>query len=139
VAFDSRIIITPAEKNVEYLTWRQQDAWRNHNNAYAYWLLRKLRHKPKHAAKILKGLKTEELHQLLFKHGVNLARTPAWQRRGVLMYRCRFQKQHGTQTVTRWRVVENWNLPVFSSEEGKTLIQKAIEWAKPHRNTEVYR
>jgi len=139
VAFDSRIIIAPAEKSVEYLTWRQQDAWRNHNNAYAYWLLRKLGHKPAHAAKTLKGLKTQELHQLLFQHGVNLAKTPAWQRRGILIHRHPFQKQHGTQTVTRWRIVENWNLPVFSSEEGKNLLQKVMEWAKPHRNTEVYR
>jgi len=136
VAFDSRIVIIPRENSVEYLTWRQLEAWRNHNNAYAYWLLRKLGHRPKDAAKTLKGMKTQELHQLLFQHGVNLAKTPAWQRRGVLIHRRPHQKQHKTQTVTRWRVVENWNLPIFSSAEGKAFIQKVMEWAKPHKNTE---
>ena len=136
VAFDSRIIIAPREMSVEYLTWRQLDAWRNHNNAYAYWLLRKLGYKPKEAAKKLKGLKTEELHQLLFQHGVNLAKTPAWQRRGILIHRHPYQKQLENHTVTRWRVVENWNLPVFSSTEGKVFIQQVMEWTKPHKNTE---
>ena len=136
VAFDSRIIILPQEKSVEYLTWRQLDAWRNHNNAYAYWLLRKLGHKPKEAAKKLKGLKTEELHQLLFQHGVNLAKTPAWQRRGILIHRHPYRKQLETHTVTRWRILENWNLPVFSSPEGKAFIQQIMEWTKPHKNTE---
>jgi len=136
VAFDSRIIIIPEEKSVEYLTWRQRDAWRNHNNAYAYWLLRKLGHKPKDAGRTLKGLKTQELHELLFRQGVNLNKTPAWQRRGVLIHRHPYQKQLETRAVTRWQVVENWNLPVFSSTEGRTLFQQVIEWAKPHKNTE---
>jgi len=137
VAFDSRIVILPEEKSVEYLTWRQLEAWRNHNNAYAYWLLRKLGQKRKDAAKTLKGMKTEELHQLLFQHGVNLAKTPAWQRRGVLIHRRPYRKQLGvTHTVTRWRVIEKWNLPVFSSAEGKAFIQQVMEWAKPHKKTE---
>jgi len=136
VAFDSRIIITSREKSVEYLTWRQLEAWRNHNNAYAYWLLRKLGQKPKDAAKTLKGLKTEELHQLLFQHGFNLAKTPAWQRRGILIHKHPHRKQQETRTVTRWRIVENWNLPVFSSTKGKAFIQQVMEWTKPHKNTE---
>jgi len=136
VAFDSRIIMTSREKSVEYLTGRQLDTWRNHNNAYAYWLLRKLGHKPKDASKTLQGLKSEELHQLLFQHGVNLAKTPAWQRRGVLIYKQPYQKQLEPHPVTRWRVVENWNLPVFSSTEGKAFIHQVMEWTKPHKNVE---
>jgi len=133
VAFDSRIIIAWKEKIIKYLTWRQLDTWRNHNNVYAYWLLRKRGHKPKGAAQILKGLKTEELHQLLFQHGVNLAKTPAWQRRGVLIYRRPHRKQRKTYTVTRWPIIENWKLPLFSSTEGKALIQQVMEWSKPHK------
>jgi tRNA(His) guanylyltransferase len=136
VAFDSRIIIASREKSVKYLTLRQLEAWRNHNNAYAYWLLRKLGHKPKDAAKTLKGLKTEELHQLLFQHGVNLAKTHAWQRRGVLIHKHPYRKQQEKHTVARWRVVENWNLPVFSCTEGKAFIQQVMEWTKPHKHAE---
>lgn len=77
-AFDSRVIVTPNdEKILEYLTWRQTNAWRNHNNAYAYWLFRKMGYKPQEIAKNLKGIKTEEIHELLFKYGINLAKTPS--------------------------------------------------------------
>jgi len=134
VAFDSRIIILSREKSVEYLRWRQLDAWRNHNS-YAYWLLRRLGHRPKEAAKRLKGMKTNDLHQLLFQHNINLAKTPPWQRRGVLIYKQPYQKQIGTHTVTRWRIRENWNLPLFSSSEGKALIKQVIECSKPHKKT----
>ncbi len=131
VAFDSRIVISSSENILEYLSWRQLEAWRNHNNAYAYWILRKKGRKPSEAAEMLKGLKTRELHDLLFRHGVNLARTPDWQRKGILIYREPYQKRVGKQAVTRKRILENWNLPLFSSKEGQTLIQRALEWAKP--------
>jgi tRNA(His) 5'-end guanylyltransferase len=131
VAFDSRIVMTSKERLWEYLAWRQRDAWRNHNNAYAYWLLRRLGHKPSEVAKKLKGLKTEDLHELLFRHGINLAKTPAWQRKGILIYRQPIQKRVKTQTVTRWQIKENWNLPLFSTEKGQALIQQITDWAKP--------
>jgi len=131
VAFDSRIVVSSHEKNLEYLCWRQSEAWRNHNNAYAYWLLRKMGLKPSKAAERLKSLKTRDLHELLFKHGVNLAQTPAWQRRGILIYRKPYQKQVGELMVTRKRIIENWNLPLFSSTEGQALIQRVLEQAMP--------
>lgn len=138
VAFDSRIAMTSRERLWEYLAWRQRDAWRNHNNAYAYWLLRRLGHKPPKAAERLKGLKTKDLHELLFRHGINLAKTPTWQRRGIILCREPFQKRVKTQTVTRWRIKENWNLPLFSTEEGQALIQQVVEWARPrNRGTDV--
>ena len=130
-AFDARIIVSSLEKIAEYLAWRQGDAWRNHNNAYAYWLLRKTGHKPSEAAKTLKGLKIGDLHDLLFRHGVNLAQTPAWQRRGILIHRESHKKRLENLVVTRRRIRENWNLPLFTSKEGKELIQQALEWAKP--------
>ena len=134
--FDSRIIVSSQEKITEYLTWRQRDAWRNHNNAYAYWLFRRIGHKPSEAAKMLKGLKTKELHEVLFRHGLNLAQTPAWQRRGILIYREPYQKQVENHMVTRWRIRENWNLPLFSSKEGQSLIQQILRWAKPSKGRE---
>jgi len=132
-AFDSRIIVSSREKIVEYLTWRQRDAWRNHNNAYAYWLFRRIGHKPFEATKMLKGLKTKELHEALFRHGLNLTQTPVWQRRGILIYREPYQRQMKNHVVTRRRIRENWNLPLFSSKEGKNLIQQILEWAKPSK------
>ena len=134
VAFDSRILMMPSEKEaLEYMTWRQRDMWRNHNNAYAYWMLRKTGCKPSETAKTLKGLKAKELHEFLFKRGVNLAGTPCWQRRGILIYRQPYKKQLETTTVTRWRIKENWNLPLFTTAEGKALFRQALKWAKPHK------
>jgi tRNA(His) 5'-end guanylyltransferase len=130
-AFDSRIIVSSQEKITEYLTWRQRDAWRNHNNAYAYWLFRRNGYKPSEAAKKLKGLKTKDLHEIVFRHGINLTQTPAWQRRGILVYREPYQKQAKNLWVTRRQIKENWNLPLLSSKEGQDLIQQILNWAKP--------
>lgn len=132
VAFDSRIIVSSQEKVTEYLTWRQRDAWRNHNNAYAYWLFRRNGYKPSEAAKKLKGLKTKDLHEILFRHGINLTQTPVWQRRGILLYREPYQKRMENQIVTRHQIKENCNLPLFSSKEGQDLIQQIFKWAKPN-------
>lgn len=131
MAFDSRVVVSSSENIPEYLSLRQLEAWRNHNNAYAYWLLRKRGHKPSEAAETLKGLKTRELHEFLFCHGVNLAQTLAWQRRDILIYREPYQKYVGKQAVIRKRILKNWDLPLFSSEEGQALIQQVLEWAKP--------
>jgi len=132
-AFDSRIIVSSQEKIAEYLAWRQKDAWRNHNNAYAYWLFRRIGQKPSEAARMLKGLKTKDLHEVLFRHGINLTQTPAWQRRGILVYREPYQKQVKNHMAKRWRIRENWNLPLLSSKEGQDLIQQILGWAKPSR------
>jgi len=131
-AFDSRIIVSSQEKVTDYLNWRQRDAWRNHNNAYAYWLFRKNSYKPSEAAKKLKGLKTKDLHEILFRHGINLTQTPAWQRRGILVYKEPYQKQAKNRWVTRRKIRENWNLPLFSSKEGRVLIQQILRWTKPN-------
>jgi len=130
-AFDSRIIVSSPEKVTAYLTWRQRDAWRNHNNAYAYWLFRRNGYKPSEATKKLKGLRTEDLHQILFSHGTNLTQTPAWQRRGILVYKEPHQKQVKNHRATRRQIKENWDLPIFSSKEGQDLIQQILTWAKP--------
>ncbi len=35
------------------------------------------------------------------------------------------------RVVTRRRIRENWNLPLVTSKDGKALIQKILERAKP--------
>jgi tRNA(His) 5'-end guanylyltransferase len=133
-AFDSRIIIVSNdEKIAEYLAWRQMNAWRNHNNAYAYWVFRKMGQKPSEIAKKLKGLKTEELHEVMFRQGVNLGETPPWQRRGILVHKHPFLKKAGNLYVTRWKIEENWNTPLFTLEDGVKLIQQILEWVRQKR------
>ena len=94
-------------------------------------------HKPSEVARMLRGLKSEDIHETLFRRGINLAETPLWQRRGILVYREPYQKQIEDIRVTRWKIKENWNLPQFSSKEGQTLIQKILEWASPVRGEEI--
>jgi tRNA(His) guanylyltransferase len=134
VAFDSRVIIVPSdEKIIEYLVWRQANAWRNHNNAYAYWVFRTTGNKPSEISKKLRGLKTEELHEMMFRQGVNLAKTPQWQRRGILLYKHPFLREAENHVVTRWKIDENWNLPLFMSKEGVKLIKQVLEWTRHKR------
>ncbi len=129
--FDSRILVVTRETLADYLVQRQQDTWRNHNNAYAYWMLRKLGRKPSETATMLKGWKSEKLHEFLLQHGVNLKKTPTWQRRGILIYKQPYEKRLKDAAVTRWRIMENWNIPMFTSQEGKKLIQNILKWARP--------
>jgi len=134
VAFDSRIVIASnMEKIIEYLSWRQMDTWRNHSNAHAYWIFRKKDYKPAEIARKLKGLKTKEFHEMMFKQGVNLAKTPQWQRRGTLIYKQPFLKRTKNSLVERWKLKEDWNLPVFTSKKGAELVQRILEWTRQKR------
>ena len=127
VAFDSRIVIVSTERKVlEYLSWRQMNAWKNHNNAYAFWVFRRMGHKPSVIARKLKGLKIEELHEIMFKQGINLAKTPRWQRRGILTYKQPSSRKVEDYTVTRWNIREDWDLPLFNSKKGATLVQQIL-------------
>jgi len=47
--------------------------------------------------------------------------------------RQQYHKHLADSTVTRWRTKENWHLPMFTSQEGKNLIQCVLKWAKPHK------
>jgi len=133
-AFDSRIVVASNDgKIIEYLAWRQMETWRNHNNAYAYWVLRKIGHKPPEISKKLKGMKTEELHEIMFRQGVNLAKTPQWQRRGILVYKEPFLRRTENHFVTRWKIKEDWNLPLFTSNDGIKLIKQILEWIRQKR------
>ncbi|MDQ7031754.1 MAG: tRNA(His) guanylyltransferase Thg1 family protein, partial [Desulfonauticus sp.] len=131
VSFDSRIIIlTNSEKVIDYLVWRQSNLWRNHNNAYAYWVLRQVGYEPREISKRLKGLKTREIHEIVFERGVNLAKTPLWQRRGILLFKTPIVKKTKNCLTIRWRIQENWDLPLFTERHGINLIKQIMEWTK---------
>ncbi len=86
VSFDSRVIPLSPEGVMEYFKERQDEAWRNCINGYAYWTLRN-EYTKKEAMEILKKKKSNQLHDILFKRGINLAELPAWQRRGIGLYK----------------------------------------------------
>jgi tRNA(His) guanylyltransferase len=134
IAFDARVIPVCGEEGVlEYLTQRQAEAWRNHINAYGYYGLQDTGLSEKEAEKRLKGMKAAEVHEMLFRLGINLNETPKWQRRGILIARQKHEKEGYDPklaekvTATRYKVVPLWDPPLFGSEEGRNLIHQLVE------------
>jgi tRNA(His) guanylyltransferase len=132
IAFDARVIPVTPEYAIEYMVNRQDEAWRNHINAYCQQALVAEGMKPRQAAVRLKGMPSKELHEMMHARGVNLAKTPAWQRRGVLVYKKSAEKE-GFNPITKEKVkvvrssvtVEN-NLPLFTTPEGQVFLKKLV-------------
>jgi tRNA(His) guanylyltransferase len=128
LAFDARIIPVSAMDIPIYLESRQNETWRNHVHAYGYYYLRQNGQTGREAHATLLGMTSSETHELMFRHGVNLAKTPAWQRRGILVHKQSYEKE-GLDRITgrpsttrRSRVVQNWDLPIFKSPEGREML-----------------
>ncbi len=131
VSFNSRIIYVRNRAEImDYLKFRQDECWRNHLNSYAFYTLLKEVGDRRKTQEFLKGKKSKEIHDILFERGINLSKTPSWQRRGIMIYwaEVELEREFGGRIVRyrRRRIVENWNLPLFNSEEGKKLLEKVL-------------
>jgi tRNA(His) 5'-end guanylyltransferase len=132
IAFDSRVIPMTLENLCPYLLWRQKEAWRNHNNAYAQHVMREAGHSPKDVSRYLHGKDTKALHEVCFSHGINLAHTPAWQRRGILVYKRVIEKsgrdpRTGAEVIAyRKETFIDWDIPLFSTKPGQELIHRIL-------------
>ncbi len=138
VSFDARVIPIVKEEIPGYLQWRQNEAWRNCVNSYAYYALLKKGYTPREAAKKLEGLKYQDRREIIFNFlKVNVNDVPAWQRRGVLIYKkAHIIKAVDRKTgkhveVERLKVIEDWEPPLFSSEEGVSLIYSLLGLSLP--------
>ena len=98
LAFDARVVQATPESAIEYMTNRQDEAWRNHLNAYCQQALIREGMDGTDAARTLKGKPAQDLHEMMHKRGTNLAKTPAWQRRGCLSAKRRPQKKATTRS-----------------------------------------
>ncbi|OPX69117.1 MAG: tRNAHis guanylyltransferase [Methanoregulaceae archaeon PtaB.Bin056] len=132
ISFDARIIHVIPEMAPEYLIQRQGEAWRNHLNAYCQYALMKEGMSRKEAAAFLKGRPSREMHELAFARGINLAHTPAWQRRGILVQKrtymvSGFNPKLGKMAESvRSEVITGRDLPVFASPEGRALLTSLL-------------
>lgn len=115
LSMDCRTIPLCRAEIIDYLAERQAETWRNHIFSYGFYLLVNEGLSTAAAMQQLRGMKEQEIHEQVFQKGVNLAKTPAWERRGVMVYR-----KDG-------RVVQDWELPLFRSEEGKKLLAEIID------------
>lgn len=128
ISFDSRIIPLSDPLVLKYFKERQNEAWRNCINGYAYWTLRK-DYSKKEAMYILKNKKSGNLHDILFERGINLAELPSWQRRGIGIYKKEVliegynPLEKKKVQSTRKRIFIDSDLPIFDEEFfRKTLI-----------------
>lgn len=135
IAFDARVIPATPAFAMEYLVDRQAEAWRNHINAYCQQALIEEGLTARKAAEHLRGLPAKALHEMMHIRGFNLATTPAWQRRGTLIYK-KLTAKEGYNPVTqetviaeRSVVVTESELPLFTSPEGKEFLKTVIPGA----------
>lgn len=132
LSFDARIVQASPESAIEYMVSRQDEAWRNHINAYCQQALISEGMNATAAAARLKGLPAKELHEMMHRRGVNLAKTPAWQRRGVMVFRTEMQKEgynpktKETVVATRNIVTTSRDLPLFTTPEGQDFLKKLL-------------
>ncbi|MEM5798357.1 MAG: tRNA(His) guanylyltransferase Thg1 family protein [Candidatus Aenigmatarchaeota archaeon] len=129
-AFDCRVIPVPKGKILSYLQWRQAECFRNHNNAWAYWLLRQAGLSARQAADFLEGLKTQHLVKLCRACGKDLSKTQTWQRQGIMLYWKKYKKSGWNPikkkrvVAQRRRVVIEWNPPNFT--KNRWLIKELL-------------
>jgi tRNA(His) 5'-end guanylyltransferase len=114
VSVDCRVIPVCKAEIVEYLAERQEETWKNHIFSYGFYMLVEDGLTNSQAMEQLRGLREQDIHELVFRRGINLAKTPAWERRGVLVYR----KDE--------EIVHDWDLPLFKSEDGNSLFNQLI-------------
>jgi tRNA(His) 5'-end guanylyltransferase len=132
LSFDARVIPATPEYAMEYLANRQNEAWRNHLNGYCQQVLIDEGMSAKKAAGHLKGLPAKDLHEMMHVRGVNLAMTPAWQRRGILVYK-KITEKEGYNPITqehvlaeRSAVTVERDIPLFTSPEGQVFLKKLL-------------
>jgi|GEM_PF-514905 len=131
-AFDCRCIPLEKKDIIPYFIWRQAEAFRNSNNSYAQHILLKKKKSPRGVSKELEGMKTAQLRTLINKH-IGLKKIPGWHERGIGLYKQAYTKKGYNPllkrhvTVQRFKVIEDWNLPIFASKQGKKLLKRFIQ------------
>jgi tRNA(His)-5''-guanylyltransferase (EC 2.7.7.-) len=85
------------------------------------------------AARTLKGLSSAALHEMMFSRGINLAKTPAWQRRGIIVRKTMEEREgfnplaNEVVMTARTRLIEDRDLPVFTTPEGRTYLESLLK------------
>ena len=70
----------------------------------------------------LLGMPSKALHELMFARGVNLATTPAWQRRRAMVYKM-LKKVHGFNPITN-ETAETLRSSVTIDGDSRSLMHR---------------
>ena len=99
--FDCRVVPLPTIERVrDYFLWRQEDAHRNSLNSHCYWMLRKEGKSVQEATAMLEGRSVSYKNELLFSRGINFDILPAWQKRGIGIWKEQYEKE-GFNPITQ--------------------------------------
>ena len=126
-SFDSRIIPISDEDVLKYFKWRQDESWKNCIASYGISFL-KSKYSNKRANDMITGLKSSEIHELLYQNGINLNDVETYKKRGIAVYRKNkkvvgFNKKENREQVSyRTYTYVDWEVPKFNKEFFENLI-----------------
>ena len=126
VAFDSRVIPIDDANIVNYFRWRQDEAWRNCINAHASHFLKSM-YSNDEVNDRLNGLKLSDIHELLFKNGINLNDVETWKKRGMGIYKKNKKvegfnkKENKNQISYRKYLYVDLEIPIFDENFFKEI------------------
>ena len=127
-SFDSRIIPISDEDVLKYFKWRQDESWKNCIASYGISFL-KSKYSNKIANDKINGLKSSEIHELLYQNGINLNDVETYKKRGIAVYRKNkkvvgFNKKENKEQVSyRTYAYVYWEVPKFNKEFFENLIR----------------
>ncbi len=126
-AFDSRVIPISDDDILKYFRWRQDESWKNCIASHGISFL-KSKYSNNEANDKINGLKSSEIHELLYHNGINLNDVETYKKRGIAVYR-KNKKVHGfnkkdnkNQVSYRSYVYIDWEVPKFNREFFENLI-----------------
>lgn len=126
-AFDSRIIPICDDDVMKYFRWRQDESWKNCIASHGISYL-KTKYSNDEANDKINGLKSNEIHELLYQNGINLNDVETYKKRGIAVYRKNkkvvgFNKKENRDQVSyRSYVHVDWEVPKFDKEFFERII-----------------
>ena len=125
-AFDSRVVPINDNDILKYFKWRQDESWSNCVNSHGISYLKK-KYSNTDANDKIKGMKLNEIHELLFQNGINLNDIETYKKRGIGIYKKNKKvkgfnkKENKNQISYRNYVYTDWELPMFNEEFFKNI------------------
>ncbi|MBQ6512291.1 tRNA(His) guanylyltransferase Thg1 family protein [Methanobrevibacter sp.] len=126
-SFDSRIIPISDEDVLKYFRWRQDESWKNCIASHGISFL-KSKYSNNEANDKINGLNSSEIHELLYRNGINLNDVETYKKRGIAVYRKNKKveglnkKENKNQVSYRSYVYVDWDVPIFNEEFFENLI-----------------
>lgn len=126
-SFDSRVVPIGDDDIVKYFRWRQDESWKNCVASYGIHFL-KSKYSNGEANDKINGLKSSDIHELLYQNGINLNDVETYKKRGIAVYRKNkkvvgFNKKENREQISyRTYTYVDWEVPKFNKEFFDNMI-----------------